>query len=71
MALTTTERQRLEDLEEDVRRIAQLVKGGGSKNQLNRLLILAQEQSRRLTIQLEQLETKVEDDLLPLVRRLQ
>jgi len=70
MSLSNAERIRLEALEENVRNIAQLVRGGGSKNQLNRLLVLAQEQSRKLTVRVAALETEMAI-ILTNVRRLQ
>ncbi len=41
MTLTATEEDRLAELEEKTRALALLVSGGGSKNQLNRLLVLS------------------------------
>ena len=61
MSLTTEERLRLETLEETILNLAQLVKGGGSLNQLNRLLVLAQDKNRKLTATAETLETQMAD----------
>jgi len=70
MVLSTTERKRLEGLEETINNLAQLVKGGGSKNQLNRLLVLAQEKVRKLTVVVESLEVDMAI-VLTNVRKLQ
>lgn len=70
MSLSTVERTRLEELEQDTNNLATLIRGGGSKNQLNRLLVLAQDQNRKLTARVEALETKM-DEILELVRKLQ
>jgi len=70
MALTAAELTRLENLEQDVKNLTHLVDGGGSKNQVNRLLVLAQEHTRELRILVESLETEMAT-LLTLARRLQ
>jgi archaellum component FlaC len=70
MTLSASERARLVAAEETIADLAQLVKGAGSKNQLNRLLILAQEQCRQLSSIVETLETQVQE-LLELARKLQ
>ena len=70
MSLTAKERAELDQLEADLLNLGHLIKGGGSKNQLNRLLVLAQEQNRKLTTRVTALETKVKT-LLELVRSLQ
>jgi len=69
-ALTAAERMRLETLEETVTSLAKLVKGGGSTNQLNRLLVLSQDQNRKLTEQVEALETTMAE-VIDKVRKLQ
>ena len=70
MALTDDERERLETLEDTVVNLAHLVKGAGSRNQLNRLVVLAQDKIDSLTTRLLQAETKM-TELLELVRKLQ
>ena len=70
MPLTSAELKRLEDLENAVTRLAQLVKGGGSKNQLNRLLILVGSQVDELTQTVEVLESEMEN-LTELAEKLQ
>ncbi len=70
MSLTTAEKIRLEELEAAAVDLAKLVKGGGSKNQLNRLLVLAQNDNKKLTTRVEALEEKMQE-ILDLVRRLQ
>ena len=70
MALSTAERLRLEAAERALETIAISLRGAGSKNQLNRLLVLAQDQMRKLTIRVEAIETTA-TELLALLRRLQ
>ena len=70
MALTISERKRIESIEEKLLQLANLVKGGGSKNQLNRLLVLAQKNTEDLKTTVEEMESKMAD-LLDLVRKLQ
>jgi hypothetical protein len=70
MALTDAERRRLERLETGMTQLAKLVKGGGSGNQLNRLLVLAQSQVDELTRIVENLESRMEE-LLTLAEKLQ
>lgn len=70
MALTDAELRRLVKLETGMTQLAQLVKGGGSTNQLNRLLVLAGSQVEELTQQVEDLEARMEE-LLELAEKLQ
>ena len=70
MALTETEAQRLRTLEAATLNLAKLVEGGGSKNQLNRIDVLAQDEIRKLEVRVEAIESKV-DTILTLVRKLQ
>lgn len=70
MSLTTQELQRISDLENAVKRLAILMRGSGSKNQLNRLLVLAQSQIEELKKILEPMETEMKE-ILELVRKLQ
>jgi len=70
MALTTNERKQLTELETAAKNLALIIKGAGSKNQLNRLLVLCQDQNRKLTDRVTALETQM-TKILDLVRRLQ
>lgn len=70
MALTNAELRRLERLETGMAQLAQLVKGAGSGNQLNRLLVLAGAQVDELTQIVENLESRM-DELLTLAEKLQ
>lgn len=70
MSLSIAERNRLENAEEVIRRLAKLIEGGGSVNQLNRLLVLASGTVEKLTKQVEELEA-TSQTILELVRRLQ
>ena len=70
MALSNGERKRLENAEDNINNLAKLAQGGGSKNQLNRLLVLAQDQNRKLTARVVELESQIEE-LLDKVRKLQ
>jgi hypothetical protein len=70
MAMTATERERLETLEDTIKRLASLIRGAGSKNQLNRLLVLAQNTVARLEARVATLETR-SNTILDLVRKLQ
>jgi hypothetical protein len=68
--LTDSERKRITNIESAVTQLAHLVKGGGSLNQLNRLLVLAQSLCSELKEEIIILETKM-DELLELTRKLQ
>jgi uncharacterized protein (UPF0335 family) len=70
MSLTAAELKRIENLEETVLQLSYLVKDGGSKNQLNRLNVLAQKQVDMLVPRVEALETDM-DTLLALARKFQ
>jgi hypothetical protein len=70
MSLSNAERIKLEKIEEYLIDLAHLVKGGGSRNQLNRLLVLAQDTNRKLTARVEELESQM-SEVLELVRKLQ
>ena len=70
MTLSPTEKQRLTTVEEKIISITKLLKGVGSKNQLNRLYILAQKTNKDLETRFDTLETKIEE-LLTLARKLQ
>jgi hypothetical protein len=70
MALTRSEELRLQAAELKVAQLGHLVEGTGSKNQLNRLLVLCQEETRNLTVKLENLEEEM-STLLALARKLQ
>lgn len=68
--LTNTEKKRLKAVETTTTQIAHLVQGTASKNQLNRLLTLAQEEMRGLKGKLNDLEAQM-TTLLALARKLQ
>ena len=70
MVLTPSEEIRIQEIEQTIRNITKLATGAGSKNQLNRLLVLAQEQVADLKNVVEPLEVKMEE-LLVLARKLQ
>lgn len=70
MTLTNSEETRLSEAETKVTQIGHLVMGTGSKNQLNRLLTLCQEQIRDLKGKMDVLESDV-STLLDLARKLQ
>lgn len=70
MTLTRTEQARLESVEAKVAQLGELVKGTGSKNMLNRLLVLCQEQTKSLEAKVDALETEAAE-LLTLARKLQ
>jgi hypothetical protein len=70
MSLSTTELERLEKVEKEINQLAHLVKGGGSKNQLNRLLVLAQSQVDEMKAVVDDLESRMET-LLELAEKLQ
>ena len=67
MSLTLDERARLEDLERRVLELARLIKGAGSKNQMNRLYVLGQKTNNDFEERLETAETKL-DELTELAR---
>jgi len=70
MTLTLSEETRLRNAERTVQDLKDLIEQAGSKNQLNRLLVLAQEKTKRLTSKVEGLETQ-STTLLSLLRKLQ
>ena len=70
MSLTNSEETRLQELETIATQLSHLVQGTGSKNMLNRLLTLCQEQVRDLNNKLDELETDMQE-ILTLVRKLQ
>jgi cell division protein FtsB len=70
MALTPSEKARMKKAEETLVSLQNLIEGAASTNQLNRLLVLANEEIRRLTERVETLETKV-NELLDLAKKLQ
>lgn len=70
MALTTAQEKRLSNVEETTQLIKHLVDGAGSKNQLNRLLVLCNEEIRKLNVRITALETEV-STLLELAQKLQ
>lgn len=70
MAFTAADEKRLRSIETIVYRLSVLIEGAGSKNQLNRLLVLAQNQVDKLSTRVDALETQM-DEILELARRLQ
>jgi hypothetical protein len=70
MTLTRTEELRLENAEETAQQLKHLISGAGSKNQLNRLLVLCNEEIRKLNARVASLEEEV-SELLALARKLQ
>ena len=70
MALTAKEEYRIQQLEVLAIQLNQLIKGASSENQLNRLLVLAQDDMDKLKIAQDELDIKVEE-LLELTRKLQ
>lgn len=70
MSLNAAELVRLTKVEKNLRYLAEQMEGSGSKNQLNRLLVLAQNELSKVTTRIEAVETKVEE-LLELARKLQ
>jgi hypothetical protein len=70
MTLTPAEKKRLQNAEATIIDLEELIKGAGSKNQLNRLLILANEEIRRLNERVDELQTEV-NELLDLAKKLQ
>lgn len=70
MSLTAEELKRIENLEIAVRSLTKLIRGAGSKNQLNRLLVLGQKTNEELEEKVDALETEM-DELLNLTRKLQ
>ena len=70
MAFTTADEVRLLTLEEVAIDLTKQLSGAASVNQLNRLLILCQDDIRIMTEQVEALEA-IADELLTLTRKLQ
>jgi len=70
MSLTPAEDRRLNKIEAEILTLTRLIKGAGSKNQLNRLLVLQQKTNEELEEKVEGLESEM-SDLLALARKLQ
>lgn len=70
MTLTYAEEKRLKKVEETATATAHLVKGTASKNMLNRLLVLCQEETKSLTEKINELEEEM-STILELTRKLQ
>jgi uncharacterized protein (UPF0335 family) len=68
--LTYSEEQRVSKIEDTTKKLFHLVKGTGSKKQLNQLLTLCKEQVAEVKREQEVLETNMEE-LLTLARKLQ
>lgn len=70
MSLTTEELNRIEALETELIEIRRLMNGAASKNMLNRLLTLANQQVSNALEEVTTLETKV-DQMIVLLQKLQ
>ena len=70
MTLTNSEEQRLQAVEQKITVLSHLLKGTGSKNQLNRLYTLCQEEMKGLEKKMTELESQLNNILL-LARKLQ
>ena len=70
MALSYQEALRLKNAEETIQDLKTLIDGAGSKNQLKQLLVLCNEQLRRVEARLDTIETNLEA-ALTLAKRLQ
>jgi hypothetical protein len=70
MSLTPAEEKRISDIETKTVKIGHLVQGTASKNMLNRMLVLAQQEMGGIRTSLEALETQM-STLLTLARKLQ
>jgi hypothetical protein len=70
MALTYEEQVRLKNAEETTQSLKTLIDGASSKNQLKQLLVLCQEQLRRVESRLDTIESDL-SELLTLARKLQ
>ena len=57
--ITKTELDRIKKIEETLNGLSYLLKGVGSKNQLNQLLILADSQIKQLETKVDSLETEI------------
>lgn len=70
MSLTYDEEQRIQNIEQTAQKLSNLMTGAASKNMLNRLLTLCNEENRRLSQKLTEVEAKL-DTLITLARKLQ
>jgi len=70
MSLTYDEEQRIQNIEKTAQKLSNLIDGAASKNMLNRLLTLCNEENRRLSDKLTAVETEL-NTLISLVRKLQ
>lgn len=70
MSFTKTELDRIKKIEETLNKLSYLLKGVGSKNQLNQLLVLADNQVKGLETKLDSIETEVAE-LTTLAQKLQ
>lgn len=70
MSLTYGEEQRIQNIEKTTQKLLDLLDGASSKNMLNRLLTLCNEENRRLSTKITDLETKL-TTLIALARKLQ
>lgn len=70
MALTRSEAERLKNAEETIQELKTLIDGAASRNMLNKLKMLSNEQLRRVELRLTQIETDLET-LIALAQKLQ
>ena len=70
MSFTAADEKRMYDLEEHLNRFSHLMKGAGSKNELNRLLVLCEKEVDNLESIAGELDTKL-DVLIALAQKLQ
>lgn len=70
MSLTYEEELRIRNIEKTAQKLLNLLTGAASKNMLNRLLTLCNEELRRLESKNTELQTKL-DTLIGLARKLQ
>jgi hypothetical protein len=70
MALTYSEQKRLQNAEETIQELKTLIDGAGSRNMLERLKMLSNEQLRRVESRLTDAEAELEE-LITLARKLQ
>lgn len=70
MSFTKSELDRIKKIEDTLNKLTYLMKGVGSKNQLNQLLVLADSQIKSLETQVENLESEI-TTLTALAQKLQ
>ena len=70
MALTPAEEQRLQDIEALLNQLKSLITGAASRNVVNRLLVLCNEEVRRAELRQDVIEASLEE-LITLTESLQ